>query len=363
MPTSARGRGRGSGVRALENGINSLNIPSESKVNTPTSSIGRGRGRGVLKTLNTECCKTDSLNSSAIKNLPSTEHLNSNYINIVRAPGQNGDLQNNVFNQFQTKSNYSSNMHVAQNGTHNNNNNNENTSNQSRGMHIITDSSKNINQPSPQSTIDNTRTNHQSGLTNGNVKANQQATQVTSQSQQQKKDNLINTASVKEGQKLMVKYNYTANPASPGGFKELSIKQTENIYFVSKTAGNPYWWQVRNERGEVGYAPAAYCLVIENQTTSLPWLEEKRKAELAEKAAQEAKQKEQGSSGFGVPEGRKSVPQAYVSAYGQKTAAPSNREHYCDICDKQLNGPIPYKAHIYSKAHKEEVEMVEKYGK
>ena len=34
----------------------------------------------------------------------------------------------------------------------------------------------------------------------------------------------------------------------------------------------------------------------------------------------------------------------------------SMKEFYCEICCKQLNGPQPYRAHIASKAHKEEVE-------
>ena len=35
------------------------------------------------------------------------------------------------------------------------------------------------------------------------------------------------------------------------------------------------------------------------------------------------------------------------------------KEFYCEICDKQLNGPQPYKAHMNSKGHKETVEYYE----
>ena len=35
--------------------------------------------------------------------------------------------------------------------------------------------------------------------------------------------------------------------------------------------------------------------------------------------------------------------------------------YYCAICQKQLNGPKPYGAHMTSKAHKEEVEIAKDY--
>ena len=54
----------------------------------------------------------------------------------------------------------------------------------------------------------------------------------------------------------------------------------------------------------------------------------------------------------------------YKSAYGPKetettTTASSgdDEQYYCKICEKQLNGPIPYNMHLNSKAHKEELEV------
>lgn len=38
------------------------------------------------------------------------------------------------------------------------------------------------------------------------------------------------------------------------------------------------------------------------------------------------------------------------------------KKYYCEVCDKQLNGPQPYKAHMYSKAHKEAVEYYSQEG-
>ena len=50
----------------------------------------------------------------------------------------------------------------------------------------------------------------------------------------------------------------------------------------------------------------------------------------------------------------------YRSAYdqgGEKTEA--NTNYRCDVCDKNLNGPQPYRAHMLSKAHKEMLEYME----
>ena len=62
----------------------------------------------------------------------------------------------------------------------------------------------------------------------------------------------------------MAKYNYVANPAQPGGFKELSIKQKESLILIRKghtESNNPLWWEVENATGDVGFVPGKYCMV------------------------------------------------------------------------------------------------------
>ena len=66
--------------------------------------------------------------------------------------------------------------------------------------------------------------------------------------------------------------------------------------------------------------------------------------------------------GFGMPTGYKPPIKQYVSSYGRenlpaaRNTAEANKEFYCELCDKNLNGPQPYKMHMSSKAHREEVE-------
>lgn len=52
----------------------------------------------------------------------------------------------------------------------------------------------------------------------------------------------------------------------------------------------------------------------------------------------------------------------YFTAYTDDGKSISSGNFYCDICGKDLNGPIPYKMHLNSKAHKEEVALRDEYS-
>ncbi|XP_065656208.1 tyrosine-protein kinase BTK isoform X2 [Hydra vulgaris] len=155
---------------------------------------------------------------------------------------------------------------------------------------------------------------------------------------------------------LMAKYSYKADGLQSGGFFELTIKQGEKLYLIKKShipTSNPHWWEVKNTQGQVGYVPAKYCLVLEEKLTSLPWLESKR---LMENIDMEATSKI-------LNEPRKIKP--YVSTYQSNQIATQSslkstveKQFYCEICDKTLNGPQPYKMHLASKNHREEEERL-----
>jgi hypothetical protein len=49
-----------------------------------------------------------------------------------------------------------------------------------------------------------------------------------------------------------------------------------------------------------------------------------------------------------------------VSAYARNQPSDSgSNNYYCEVCEKKFNGPKPYQAHMVSKAHKEEVALLE----
>ena len=50
----------------------------------------------------------------------------------------------------------------------------------------------------------------------------------------------------------------------------------------------------------------------------------------------------------------------FFLAYGNNTSKSLTSENfYCEVCNRKFNGPIPYDAHLNSKAHKEEVAALE----
>ena len=62
----------------------------------------------------------------------------------------------------------------------------------------------------------------------------------------------------KPGQKLMMKYKYNGNAASPIG-KELTVSRQANVTFVQRH--DKLWIKVRNEHGEEGFVPDGYVMV------------------------------------------------------------------------------------------------------
>ena len=98
--------------------------------------------------------------------------------------------------------------------------------------------------------------------------------------------------------------------------------------------------------------------------TSLPWLENKHLMENTTIEHQDMKAN--GKNSFTLnSEPRKIKP--YIASYqtSQKTnqssdlkSAEETKRYYCEICDKALNGPQPYKMHLASKNHREEEERL-----
>jgi len=168
-----------------------------------------------------------------------------------------------------------------------------------------------------------------------------------------------------QGTRVLAKYNYKAKLDRPGGFDELTLVQGEILALLRKghdETNNHLWWEVRNDKGDVGFAPHNYLQILEQTPTNLPWLENKR---LLEEKERKQKEKELGSSdtpGFGInPQTGPPKVKQYLSAYSEKkasNAAEAAKLYFCEICDKNLNGPQPYKMHMSSKAHREEVEYL-----
>ena len=67
------------------------------------------------------------------------------------------------------------------------------------------------------------------------------------------------------GATLMATHAYTRNPESPLG-KEIYLQQWETLIFKGEHAENEHWRLVEDRHGQVGYAPAAFLVVILDTT-------------------------------------------------------------------------------------------------
>lgn len=142
--------------------------------------------------------------------------------------------------------------------------------------------------------------------------------------------------SFSEGQRLMVKFTYNANPDSPLGEPELSVRQKDNVEFINYNPQNKMWCKVQMGNNK-GYVPTSYVMSLEGND-KLPWL--KTPTEIPQEKVEY---------------------KPYKSAYARDTPSePAPATSYrCDVCCKDFNGPQPYAMHMKSKAHKEELEAQE----
>ena len=77
-------------------------------------------------------------------------------------------------------------------------------------------------------------------------------------------EGVIRTEERKEicaGATLMATHAYTRNPESPLG-KEIDLQQWDTLIFKGEHAENEHWRLVEDRNGQVGYAPAAFLVVI-----------------------------------------------------------------------------------------------------
>ena len=81
-------------------------------------------------------------------------------------------------------------------------------------------------------------------------------------------EGVIRTEERKEicaGATLMATHAYTRNPESPLG-NEIDLQQWDTLIFKGEHAENEHWRLVEDRNGQVGYAPAAFLMVILDTT-------------------------------------------------------------------------------------------------
>ena len=107
------------------------------------------------------------------------------------------------------------------------------------------------------------------------------------------------------GATLMATHAYTRHPERPLG-KEIDIQQWDTLVFKGEHAYNEHWRLVEDRNGQVGYAPAAFLVVILDTTA------EEEESDATKKGQEDSTEKNQIGGWIGQEGERRKIYSAAV---------------------------------------------------
>ena len=76
---------------------------------------------------------------------------------------------------------------------------------------------------------------------------------------------LLDGKGIRPGTQMLATHRYQKNPDGPVG-NELDLSEGERLFYLMKHDDNEQWWLAENGKGQVGYVPAAYIMIIIDET-------------------------------------------------------------------------------------------------
>ena len=76
---------------------------------------------------------------------------------------------------------------------------------------------------------------------------------------------LLDGKGIRPGTQMLATHIYQKNPDGPVG-NELDLSEGETLVYLMKHDDNEHWWLTENGKGQVGHVPAAYLMIIINET-------------------------------------------------------------------------------------------------
>ena len=76
---------------------------------------------------------------------------------------------------------------------------------------------------------------------------------------------LLGGKGIRPGTQMLATHRYKKNPDGPVG-NELDLSEGETLVYLMKHDDNDHWWLAENGKGQVGYVPAAYLMIILDET-------------------------------------------------------------------------------------------------
>ena len=76
---------------------------------------------------------------------------------------------------------------------------------------------------------------------------------------------LLDGKGIRPGTQMLATHSYRKNPDGPVG-NELDLSEGGIFVYFMKLDDNEHWWLAENGKGQVGYVPAAYLMIIIDET-------------------------------------------------------------------------------------------------
>ena len=76
---------------------------------------------------------------------------------------------------------------------------------------------------------------------------------------------LLDGKGLRPGTHMLATHNYTKNPSGPVG-NELDLMEGDTLVYLMEHDDNESWWLAEDVKGQVGYVPAAYFMIILDET-------------------------------------------------------------------------------------------------
>ena len=70
---------------------------------------------------------------------------------------------------------------------------------------------------------------------------------------------------IRSGTQFLATHGYENNPDGPLG-NELDLNECDTVVYLMKHDDNEHWWLVEDGKAQVGYVPAAYLMIIIDET-------------------------------------------------------------------------------------------------
>ena len=76
---------------------------------------------------------------------------------------------------------------------------------------------------------------------------------------------LLNGKGLRPGTQMLATHSYKKNPNGPVG-NELDLEEGDTLFYLMEHDENESWWLAEDVKGQVGYVPAAYLMIILDET-------------------------------------------------------------------------------------------------